>query len=362
MKFVDKAPLEGTKILSDTGFLVAEAFAVRTGIQEYLGSEVGLSDELAIVKVYRPEEEVRSPDSLVSFSHIPITIDHPAVDVDTNNWKDLAVGEVSTEAKWVDNKIALPLILKDKKSIDLVNSGVRELSAGYTCDLEFTPGVTDSGERYDAIQRNIRANHLAIVQRGRAGSECRIGDSGNWGAAPYTNQENKMTYKTLVLGDKAVNVAEEHAQDVQAHIDGLNKNLAARDAEIESLKSKVLDEAAVTAMVESRSNLIAKARLLNKDGDYANKSELDIKKTALSSIDGISSKDAAYVDAMFDIKTADLKEPTKGSQGGDQKTTSRDSVAAGLIDNGANVTRIGDADLQKARADRLKRMRDAYKQ
>ncbi len=192
MQFTDTVAVSGTRRTAD-GYLIADAKAVRTGIQTYLGSEVG-KPELAMVRVYRSEEEVRNVDSLRSFSHAPVTIDHPTVAVNAENWKDLAVGEVSTAAAWDGNRISLPLILKDAGAINAVIGGKRELSAGYVCELDWTAGVTADGQPYDAQQKNIRANHVAIVDRGRAGPECRIGDAAGphkWGIAAINDATPK---------------------------------------------------------------------------------------------------------------------------------------------------------------------------
>ena len=98
MQFTDAATVSGTRRTAE-GYLIADAKAVRTGVQLYAGSELG-KPESDIVRVFRSEEEVRSTDSLRSFSHAPVTVDHPSVPVTAENWKELAVGEVSTAATW----------------------------------------------------------------------------------------------------------------------------------------------------------------------------------------------------------------------------------------------------------------------
>lgn len=268
MQFTDAVTLSGTRQTGE-GYLIADAKAVRTGIQLYAGSEVG-KPEIPVVRVYRSEDEVRSTDSLRSFSHAPVTVDHPAEPVTSDNWKTLAVGEVSTAATWDGNRISLPLILKDKAAIDAVHGGKRELSAGYTCELDFTPGVTKDGQAFDAQQKNIRANHVAIVDRGRAGAECRIGDAEphKWGAAPIhdaTPEKDKpMNLKTVTvdgipvevtdqgatviatltqrLSDSAAKFADAETKHQQA-LATKDADLAKRDAEIDDLKSKVTTDA-----------------------------------------------------------------------------------------------------------------------
>ena len=169
----------------------------------------------AVVRVYRSPEEVFADASLQSFSHTPITNDHPAVAVTNENWKDLAVGEASTAAKRDGDWVHLPLILKDAAAVKAVESGKRELSAGYTCELDFTAGVTADGAAYDAVQRNIKINHLALVDRARAGPQARIGDGAGWGAAPIQDatpeKEPLMTLKTVTVDGIPIEVTDQGA-------------------------------------------------------------------------------------------------------------------------------------------------------
>ncbi|KIC22500.1 DUF2213 domain-containing protein [Leisingera sp. ANG-Vp] len=328
-QFSDSATLSGTRKLED-GYLVTEAFAVRTGIQLYSGAEVGLADK-DVVRVYRPEDEVRAPESLATFSHAPVTMGHPKR-VTADNWADLAKGEVSTEAKWEGGKIKLPLIIKDAAAIAAVEAGTRELSAGYVCQLEFKDGTTPEGEAYDAIQRNIRVNHLAIVPKGRAGSECRIGDGADtWGAAPITldsEEENSMSNQTMtvVLGDKAVTVAAADApaieafkaasakelQDTkdahQAVLDAKDAELAKKDAEIDDLKGKQLSDADLDKRVAARAKLVGDAVKVDQSVKTEGLSDAAIRKAVVAAKLGdaaIEGKSDAYIEARFDVLAED---------------------------------------------------------
>src|SRR5688572_26799879 len=95
MKFTDAVSIAGTR-RRDDGYLVADARVARTGVQLYAGYEVG-KPEMAVVRVYRPDTEVFSRDTLASFAHRPVTNDHPDVPVTADNWKDHAVGNTSDE-------------------------------------------------------------------------------------------------------------------------------------------------------------------------------------------------------------------------------------------------------------------------
>lgn len=173
--FIDRAALAGSRRTAD-GYLAASVRVARMGIQNYLGSELGRPD-LGMVKVYRPEGEVFDKEALASFAHRPVTNDHPSESVGAGNWKRHAVGMTGEEIARDGEFIRIPMVVMDQAAIDLVDAGKREMSMGYGCALDWTPGRTSSGEAYDAVQRRIRGNHLAIVTAGRAGAACRIGDS-----------------------------------------------------------------------------------------------------------------------------------------------------------------------------------------
>ena len=336
MRLKDQASLGRTRRTSD-GYLATEAFAVRTGVQLYRGDEVdrenkhGMRDR-AIVRVYRPESEVRRPASLQTFSHAPVTVGHPSEAVDSHNWADLAVGEVSTEAEWEDNKIRLPLVLKDAAAIALVEAGVRELSAGYTCDLEFVTGTTPKGETYDAVQRNIRINHLAIVPKGRAGADCSIqldADSSDWGPTPLTQTGDNMTTKPVVLGDRAVHVAADDAQAVEQFRDAAkaaqvaaDQSAATKDAEIRELKAQLaafdgksaLSDAEIEARVEARAALVGKAGQVDSTIATAGVSDADIQRACCIKHygeDAIKDKSADYIATAFDLIKTDDAPPRK---------------------------------------------------
>ncbi|WP_148934667.1 DUF2213 domain-containing protein, partial [Escherichia coli] len=72
-------------------------------------------------------------------------------------------------------------------------------SAGYRCIVDWTAGLTDAGEPYDAVQRKIRINHVAFVDRGRAGAECRIGDDANTLPSPEALMTQKLTVDGITL-------------------------------------------------------------------------------------------------------------------------------------------------------------------
>lgn len=336
-RFTDAAPVEATRKTQD-GYLVTTARSVRTGIQLYRGSEVGKAD-MDIVRVYRPEEEVFAADSLQSFSHAPVTMDHPAEAVTGDNWRALAVGEVSTAAKRDGEWVALPLILKDAAAISAVEAGKRELSAGYTCTLDWTPGIAQDGQVYDAVQRQIRINHLAVVDRARAGSQARIGDGADiWGVSPVLPQDGKerpmgdKPLKTVTVDGLSIEVTDQGAQviaklqqqlsdaatartkadaDHAAAIAAKDTELGKKDAEIETLKAKAFDEAKLDQLVADRADIVSRAKTIAPDLKTDGVKNAEIKRQAVAAKFGdeakVKDKSDDYVSALFDHLTADEK-------------------------------------------------------
>lgn len=335
MKFTDAVSIAGTR-RRDDGYLVADARVARTGVQLYAGYEVG-KPEMPVVRVYRPDAEVFSRDTLASFAHRPVTNDHPAEPVTADNWKVHAVGNTADEVARDGSFVRIPLMVSDAAAIADIENGKRELSAGYTCDLAFEAGQTADGEAYDAIQKNIRANHVAIVRRGRAGSEVRIGDdAGKWGASPVTlptadtkgSQMADALRKVLVDGlqvettDAGAAAIDKLQKDIATLTQRLtdaekkaseeeeekDKALAKKDAEIDALKGKVLDAAALDKLVQARGDLIATAKAIVADIKTEGLSDADIRKAVVIAKLGdeaVKDKPAAYIDARFDILAED---------------------------------------------------------
>jgi hypothetical protein len=158
-----------------TGELAASVRCARTGLQDYAGYEVG-KPELERVTVYRPENEVMKRDSLITFAGVPVTVEHPREPVTTDNWKRYAVGESGEEVVRDGEFIRVPILVRDEGAINAIQDGKRQISMGYSCELKFEDGVTPDGQPYQAVQRNIKINHLAIVDQARGGSALTITD------------------------------------------------------------------------------------------------------------------------------------------------------------------------------------------
>lgn len=262
IRFIDKSAIGGTKKTQE-GYLVATSRVARVGVQEYLAREIGdvalaagfSSDD--VVKVYRAPEQVFHADTLTSITRVPVTVDHPAELVDADNYAKYSVGDVgdafARDGEWI---VVNPMI-KDAAAVNKAETSHKEISMGYTAEIvKARDGV---GADFEMV--NIRMNHLALVPKGRAGSAARIGDAANWGASPVTVEDKRMTVelKTVILGDKAVQVEAKDADTVAAILNDHKTAIDAKDAAIGELKAKlaeaeakVLDDAAIQAIVDAK--------------------------------------------------------------------------------------------------------------
>ena len=306
IKFTDRANIGQTK-LTDDGYLMTTARALRTGIQVYRASELGLVGD-HMVKVMRPVESIFHKDSLASLAHAPVTMDHPTEQVTAENWKDLAVGEVSTEVLRDGEFLALNIFLKDAGAINAVNGGKSEISAGYVADM--TP--SDNPD-YDFIMGAPKYNHIAIVDQARAGSQARIGDDvTNWGASPQpTEKETRMTDLIKVMvGDKAVQVAATDAdfiakmvKDHQAALDAKDEEIGSLKAECADANAKVLSDEAIDALVKDRADALARREAVRaKFGDDAVKDASDAEIKGIYSVMDTLSKSDPVRKALADAK------------------------------------------------------------
>jgi uncharacterized protein len=219
-------------IVTDSGFLIAPGNIARTGVQTYYAYEFGLQDRDPKSKVvlYRPEEEVFDQASMSSFENAPVTINHPKEWVTPANWSHLAKGEAVNISKVGNTFLKANIVVKSKDAIDLIKKGKKQLSNGYSFTLDWTPGVTPEGEKYDGVQKNIRGNHVAIVDQARCGSACRIFDN-----EPQTKTGGYMADRNIVVDGIPLEVNDAAA----AVIEKLQKKITDQQGEITTLNQSV---------------------------------------------------------------------------------------------------------------------------
>lgn len=208
------------------GFLICRNVPIaRTGSQEYLGSEIGLTgaEETQQITVYRSPEDVFSEPALASFEGKPVTNDHPPELIGPDDVTVYEKGHAQNirrgSGEWVDYVLA-DLHIHDRELIDAVQKGKREISCGYTCEY-----VENADGTYS--QKNIRGNHIAVVDRGRAGKRAAILDSDTMNKEQAKRPERKAMKKNGLFfklfgqaaKDKSPEEIEQLAMDAAAAFD-----------------------------------------------------------------------------------------------------------------------------------------------
>lgn len=244
--------------------LIAPASLARTGVQTYRrpdGSEF---------REYRPESEVFAPAALESLRSAPVTIGHPAGDVTVDSLDALTVGLASDRdatktqrdgQSWVDTTLAI----SRKAAIADAESGrLVEISLGYDADVDSTPGVTPSGERYDGVQRNIRINHVALLPSGqaRAGRQARLRLDGAEETCyernvPPMSEPLKPIVKIRLDGVEVVEHSPEHVQLLHKQIEAANARALAAETALTAAKA---DGVAVKAKADALEAELAAAK------------------------------------------------------------------------------------------------------
>lgn len=342
MIFADKVEVLGTRLTAD-GYLVTDARIARTGIYTYAGSEVG-KPEMATVRVYRSEGEVFAADAMASFAHKPITNDHPKEGVTADNWRREAVGYCDGQVARDGGFVRVPMMITDAAAIADIQAGKTELSAGYVADFAFEAGTAPDGQTYDAVQRNIRGNHVAIVSKGRAGPDCRVGD----GAKPQGDiimptlkiiTVDGLPIETTDAGEAAINklggqiAALTTSRDAAAtQVGTLTATVSTKDGEIAALKAQLADAAMTPAKLDAA--VTARAAVVDSARKFAGvtlvvdgKTDVEIKRAAVAvklgdaTVAGMDEAGISGAFTAFAATTADAKGDPLRAIIGDAKVT-----------------------------------------
>lgn len=161
---LDSISLDRT-YFTDEGYLVDHPIVTSTGIFEYTNPDGSTRREL------RLPEDVFAEESLKTYRGKPIIITHDAGYVDKDNVEEEQIGTILSEGYQDGDDVRAEIIIHDTDAMK--ECGLRELSLGYNLRLEEKSGVWN-GQPYDAIQRDIVINHLALVGNARAGDQARL--------------------------------------------------------------------------------------------------------------------------------------------------------------------------------------------
>lgn len=352
----DRISVPSSRTLTDAGQMLVPCKFARTGSQKYLASQVFTSktlldqEELSaddIIELHRDEATVFEEKSIETFRSAPVTIGHPKdkdgkpIPVTSENSKELQVGVLEGMPTRDGDTLGGTLVLTAQEAIDALEGGTQELSAGYTCDIVKVDG------KY--CQRNVRANHIAIVPKGRAGASCRISDealvvqddhpepmredfkdSDSYDNAMAIWKENEAAEPKEVSNTAMVDEA--LLTDAQAQIITLTDQLIIQkdlvallqdssdkaELAVEAMKVELSDaKVAATQGVVERCEVIENARLIADMRDLGDKSLEQIKLLVVEDQypeKDFSEKSPAFVDAMFEMLVDSSKGETPMSK------------------------------------------------
>ena len=301
------------------------AFLTRAGVLEYKRADGSTVREL------RHPDEVFRPDSLASLSAAPITDLHPKEMVSPKNVRTLRVGHVGEAVRQDGHRVAATVTIEDEQVIAAVERGDRrEISCGYACEVDPTPGEWN-GQHYDAMQRSIIYNHAALGPRnwGRAGSEVALRlDAGDammataFGAPPERRDDgpsdppggdSAMTTEpqaTIRVDELDVQVPKQWAQVIEIALKQRDDALKERDAaqgRADAAEKKLAaaeDPKRIDEAVTARTMLLEQARkVLPAEHKFDGQTPRQVHEAVLKKLDDkldLTGKSDEYVQALFD--------------------------------------------------------------
>lgn len=340
---------------TEEGFLIDHPIVTTVGIFEYMNPDGTIRREL------RLPEEVFAHESLVSYKGKPIIVTHDAGRITKENVEQETIGTILSDGYKDGDNVRAEIVIHDTDKMK--QSGLRELSLGYNLDLDETPGEWN-GHHYDAIQRNIRVNHLALVAAARAGEQARLNIDGKEILTGGPVMENTKTDSGLSPEElqaaideflKKKNAQEPAVTDGEIPDTEEPQNVADEDIVPVDDESKVDEEEDVVQSVKDRRDR-RDAEEASKSPDTAleviNQQDADID-ALLKLIEQLRAQ-SDFASANTDGNSCNNDENESNSDCNAQKTDSDDSKSQNLNLDSAAIDRIVAEKLDVIRtADRL---------
>lgn len=280
---------------TDEGFMRGLARVTRTGVFYYRNADGTTRREL------RHPDDVFNLDSLNSMKLIPITNLHPEnrlVTADTA--KQLSIGYTG-ESFIPDGKfVMMPIVITDREGIEAVKNGREELSLGYEVELDEMPGTYD-GIEYDFRQRNIKYNHLAIVDKGRAGPDVRLNTDEAEQISDHDNSDDKQSSqprsKTMPKLRLDNGCEYEVPQEVIAGVESMRQQITNAQVKLDEANTALeKQKAAADTATESAKKLQERVDGLDKEIAAAVSNRISLERTANAILGG-----EVKLDAMSDV-------------------------------------------------------------
>ena len=261
-----------TRETTPEGYLLCRDVPIaRIGTLMYAKGEVPVTaDDTGLILIQRGEDVLFDPKTIASAESKPITDDHPDDWVNPENWKELSkgTGQNVRRGDGIDSDYLLAdLLITDKDTIQAVIDGKVEISLGY--DADYTEVSKGKG-----LQSNIVINHIALVDKGRCGSRCSIGDS----FMSDKTKKKKVSFADRIRNLVKTNDADE-AEKLAKSVEDSDIEIETEDEEPEEEKTKTGDakfQADMRKFMKTMdSRLTALEKKKTKDSEDPEKIETD---------------------------------------------------------------------------------------
>jgi uncharacterized protein len=332
------------------GFLRIPAYLTRVGVLEYRRADGQTVREL------RPRDEVLSAASLATLSAAPVTDLHPTQMVTPANVRSLQIGHVSDSVRGDGDLVSAHVTIQEAGAIAAVQAGKRrELSCGYQCRIDATPGVYE-GQPYDQVQCDIVYNHVALgpPNWGRAGRDVALRVDSADGAADDAHDvfrlddgdalsvamtaplepldggtmelvtvrvdgiDAEVTKQAAQVVEKGFKTRDDALVELSKKLEVLQGRFDAVQAELATTKTALAtasDQTRLDAAVTERVALLEQAkRVLPADHRYDGQTRRQIHEAVLTQLDpafDMKERTDEYVGARFDHAMDVLKEPKR---------------------------------------------------
>lgn len=325
---IDSVTLAEKAVFDENGYLIDCPNLTRSGIFTYHNMDGSLRKE------YRPPEEVMKADSLDTYKGKPITIRHPSGLIKGDK-APRTIGSILSGGIPEGDNVRADITIYDTS---ILNSGMRELSLGYSLKLDETPGMFN-GEHYDAVQRDIRINHLALVPAGRAGNaRLRLDADGNQmdeddkpkGEKRMENLvkirlDSGLEYEAAPEIKVALEAAQNRADEAEKNIEALKGEKDALQAKLDSAEDDLKKQKEeMQAHVDGVQDLVKDRVALEKAAQDFKVEKMDeltdrqIKEAVILSVRGdsldLKDKSDDYVQAAFDAAVDSAKADAAANQ------------------------------------------------
>ncbi|EAO3449543.1 DUF2213 domain-containing protein [Salmonella enterica subsp. enterica serovar 4,5,12:b:-] len=290
MKTTERLAFDRASVRSFDGngrLQVKSSHISKANVCPYFGREIPNAEQLGldpdrIYRLWRHPDELKK--AAPTFNNIPVLCIHTP-DFPGDPPREYRVGTTHSGSEFNDPYLDNGLSVWDDSAIAGIETDEqKELSSSYQYVADMTPGVTPNGEPYDGIMRDIIGNHVALVEKGRAGSDVLVADSLPPELKQMARAKNILdALKPFLAADADLKEVEEKVkdkldeEDEKREEDDLKKKAEREKEEAEKLKKETADDE------DDKDSDDKKKKPAEDEDDEDDKKDDKVSKTAMDS-------------------------------------------------------------------------------